>query len=583
MKEGVSVAQAQSDMTRVSAQLTKMFPDFDTGWTSRVVPLDEQMTGDVKPALLVMLGAVGFVLLIACANVANLLLARATTRQRELAVRAALGADRRRLVRQMLAESLLLSAAGGAAGLLLAWWALYGLRTVVAANLPIARLEFVGVSGWVLLFACAIAIASGLLFGVVPAMSASGTALTEALKEGGRTGTGARGARARQLFVVVETALALMLLVGAGLLMRSFLTLMRVEPGFNPSHTMTLKVTLPFADYRTPAEIIGFFDRLFARVDALPGVVASGGVSFLPLNGLGAGTSFTIEGREKPRAANAPGSEVKVVTHDYFKAMGIPLRRGRLFDGRDTAPDTRRIVVSESLVKKYFGDTDPIGQRIVLSWNNQGPDEIIGVVGDVRSTSLESEAGPASYLPPARFAYPFMTVVIRTSGNPAAVVQPFVSALHELDQNAPVSEIRPMEEVMAVSTAQRRLTMILLTIFAGVALALAAVGIYGVINYSVTQRTQEIGIRMALGAARGAVLRLVVGQAMALAVAGIAAGAAGAWLLTRLMRNLLFGVEPSDPLTFAAVAVVLAVIALAAAALPALRATKVDPAVALRP
>ena len=582
LRDGATFAQAQSDMTRVAAQLSTMFPQFDAGWTARVVPLKEQLTGDVRPALLVMLGAVGFVLLIACANVANLLLARATTRRRELAVRAALGADRRRLIRQMLTESLLLSSCGGAAGLLLAWWALYGLRTIVAEKLPIARLEFVGLSGWVLLFACAIAVGSGLLFGIVPALSASSHTLTEALKEGGRTGTGARGGRARQVFVVVETALALMLLVGAGLLVRSFVTLMRVEPGFDPSRAMTMKVTLPFASYQSPAQIIGFFDRLFARVDTLPGVVASGGVSYLPLNGLGAATSFTIEGREQPPVGDHPGSEVKVVTHDYFKAMGIPLLRGRLFDGRDTALNMRRIVVSESLVKKYFGETDPIGQRIVLSWNNPGPDEIIGVVGDVRSTSLESEASPASYLPPARFAYPFMTVVIHTSGNPAGVVASFIGALRGLDANIPVADVRPMEEVIAVSTVQRRLTMILLTIFAGVALVLAAVGIYGVISYSVTQRTQEIGIRMALGAESAAVMRMVIGQAMMLAAIGLAAGAVGAWILTRLMQKLLFGVEPSDPLTFAVVALLLASVAAGAAAIPALRATRVDPAITLR-
>jgi putative ABC transport system permease protein len=582
LKGGVSVARAQSDMTRVSALLSKMFPEFDTGWTSRVVPLGEQLTGDVRPALLVMLGAVGFVLLIACANVANLLLARATTRQRELAVRAALGADRGRLVRQMLAESMLLSLAGGAAGLVVAWWGLYGLRTVVAAELPVARLESVGLNGRVLIFACAIAVVSGLLFGIFPAISASGTALSDALKEGGRTGSGARGGRIRQAFVIVETALALVLLVGAGLLIRSFVTLMRVDPGFEPAHAMTLKVTLPTASYRSQTQMISFFDRLFARVDALPGVVAAGGISYLPLNGLGAATSFTIEGREKPPAGAEPVSEVKVVTHDFFRAMGIPLLRGRLFDGRDTAPNTRRIVVSETLARKYFAGVDPIGQKIVLSWNDKGPDEIIGVVGDVRSTSLEADAAPASYLPPARFAYPFMTVVIRAAGDPSGVVPAFVSALHGMDPNVPIADVRTMTDVIAVSTAERRLTMLMLVIFAGVALVLAAVGIYGVISYTVTQRTQEIGIRMALGAPRAQVMRMVVGQAMVLTAIGVAAGAAGAWTLTRLMQKLLFGVQPSDPLTFLGVSVLLALVAAAAAAMPGLRATRVDPVIALR-
>jgi putative ABC transport system permease protein len=581
LKDGITYSRAQDDMTRVATQLSQMFPNFDTGWTARVVPLKEQITGDVRPALLVLLGAVGFVLLIACANVANLLLARATTRQRELAVRAALGANRGRLIRQLLAESLLLSVIGGVAGLALAWWGLGLVRTVVASTVPVPRLESVGVSGWVLAFGCALALLSGLLFGVVPALTAAGATLTDALKEGGRTGTAARGARTRQAFVVIEMALALVLLVGAGLLIRSFVTLMRVDPGFDPD-AVTMKVTLPSADYRGDGQIIEFFDRLFERVDALPGVQAAGGVSFLPLNGLGAATSFSVEGREKPRAGEEPVSEVKVVTHDYFKAMGIPLLRGRLFDGRDTAPNTRRIIVSESLVKNSLGDVDPIGKRIVLGWNNEGPDEIIGVVGDVRSTSLETEPRGASYLPPARFAYPFMSVAVRTGGNGTSIVPAFIDAVHEIDPNVPVSDIRPMAEVISVSIAERRLTTIMLMMFASMALVLAAVGIYGVISYSVTQRTQEIGIRMALGARRGDVLRMVVGQAMVLTVAGIAVGAAGAFALTRLMTKLLFNVTPGDPLTFAAVAALLGGVAALASYVPGRRATRVDPVVALR-
>jgi putative ABC transport system permease protein len=582
LKDGVTFTQAQDDMTGVAGRLSAMFPDFDTGWTARVVPLKEQLTGDVRPALLVLLGAVGFVLLIACANVANLLLARATTRHRELAVRAALGADRGRLVRQLLSESLLLSVIGGLTGLALAWWALNFLRTVVATNLPIQRLEFVGINGWVLLFACAVALASGLLFGVIPAFTAAGISLTDALREGGRTGTASRGRLVRQGLVIVEIALALVLLVGAGLLARSFLSLMRVNPGFDPSRTITMRVTLPAASYQDDSQVIGFFDRLFERIDSLPGVQAAGGISFLPLNGLGAATSFSIEGREKPRAGEEPVSEVKVVTHDFFKAMGIPLLRGRLFDGRDTAPNTRRVIVSESLVTKYFGDRDPIGQRIVLSWNNQGPDEIIGVVGDVRSVSLETEPRGASYLPPARFAYPFLSVAVRTSTGGLSIVPSVINAVHELDSNVPVSQIRPMSEVIAVSTTERRLTMALLIAFSIVALVLASVGIYGVISYSVTQRTQEIGIRMALGAQPQDVLRMVVGNAMILAVVGIGLGAAGAFALTQLMTKLLFNVAPQDPATFTSVAVLLAAVAALASYIPGRRATRVDPVVALR-
>ena len=582
LKDGVTFKQAQDDMTGVASRLSAMFPNFDTGWTARIVPLKEQLTGDVRPALLVLLGAVGFVLLIACANVANLLLARATTRHRELAVRAALGADRGRLIRQLFSESLVLSVIGGIFGVALAWWALSFLRTVVATNLPIQRLEFVGINGWVLLFACAAALGSGLLFGVIPAFTAAGISLTDALREGGRTGTASRGRLVRQGLVIVEMALALVLLVGAGLLARSFLSLMRVNPGFDPSTTITMKVTLPSANYQNDNQIIGFFDRLFERIDAMPGVQSTGGISFLPLNGLGAATSFSIEGQEKPRAGEEPVSEVKVVTHDFFRAMGIPLLRGRLFDGRDTAPNTRRVIVSDTLVKKYFGERDPIGQRIVLSWNNQGPDEIIGVVGDVRSVSLETEPRGASYLPPARFAYPFMSVAVRTSTGGLSIVSSVVNAVHELDPNVPVSQIRPMSEVIAVSTTERRLTMALLMAFSVVALVLASVGIYGVISYSVTQRTQEIGIRMALGAQRRDVLQMVVGDAMILAVIGIGLGAAGAFVLTRLMTKLLFNVEPQDPMTFTSVAVLLVAVAALASYIPGRRATRVDPVVALR-
>jgi putative ABC transport system permease protein len=582
LKEKVTFVQAQGDMTRIASQLTAMFPTVDTGWTARVVPLKEQLTGDVRPALFVLLGAVGFVLLIACANVANLLLARATTRHRELAVRAALGADRRRLIWQMLSESLLLSALGGVAGVALAWWGLSFVRRVVAASVSIPRLELVSINGRVLFFAAAVAGGSCLLFGVIPALASSGTSLTDALREGGRTGTQARGRRARQTLVVVEVALALMLLVGAGLLVRSFVRLMHVNPGFDPSQTLTMKVTLPSANYRDDGQTIAFFDRLFERIDSLPGVQAAGGISFLPLNGLGAGTSFTIEGQEPPRLGEEPVSEVKVVTHDYFKAMGIPLLRGRFFDGRDAAPNTRRVIVSQSLVEKYFGDKDPIGQRIVLSWNNKGADEIVGVVGDVRSVALETQSLGASYLPPARFAYPFMSVAVKTARTGLDIVPTFLSAVHEMDPNVPVSEIRTMSEVIAVSTAERRLTMLLLIVFSGVALVLASVGIYGVINYSVTQRTQEIGIRMALGAQRRDVVRMVVGNAIILTAIGIAFGAAGAFSLTRLMGKLLFEVTPADPVTFATVAALLAFVAIIAAYLPGRRATRVDPVVALR-
>ena len=582
VKDGVSMAQAQQDMARVHAELTRRFPDFNTGWTANVVPLRQQLTGDVRPALWVMLGAVGFVLLIACANVGNLVLARATARQRELAVRAALGASRARLIRQMLAESVLLSLAGAAAGLVLAWWATVALRTTVAERLPIARLDQVGIDGKVLLFTVAAALVCAFLFGIAPALTSAGARLTDTLKDGGRSGSAARGARVRSVFVVVEMALALILLVGAGLLLRSFVALLSVDPGFDPSRTMTVKVSIPQSKYTDAAQQQAFFDRLFERLDGLPGVTAAGGTSYLPLAGLGSATGFEIVGKPKPGPGQAPVTDVRVITHNYFKAMGIPLVKGRAFDTRDTAKGTRRVIINQTLAVKYFPGEDPIGKAIVVNWNDTAPDEIVGVVGDVRQQELETEARATIYWPPSRFTYPFMTIAIRTAGDPRAIVSPAIAALHEMDPNVAGADVKTMEDVIDVSVAQRRLTMLLLSIFAGLALVLAGVGIYGVISYSVTQRTQEIGIRMALGAQRTKVLRMVVGQAMSLAIVGVAVGAVGAWLLSRLMQKLLYGVTASDPVTFVAVSGLLAAVAALAASVPGLRATRVDPAIALR-
>jgi putative ABC transport system permease protein len=582
LKDGVTMAQAQADMVRVHQELTRRFPDFNTGWTANVVPLREELTGTVKPALWVMLGAVGFVLLIACANVGNLVLARATARQRELAVRAALGAGRGRLIRQMLVESLLLSIMGSTAGLLVAWWSVVALRTTIADRVPIARLDQVSIDGTVLLFTAGAALVSALLFGIAPALTSAGARLTESLKDGGRSGSAARGARIRSVVVVVETALALILLVGSGLLLRSFVAIMRVDPGFDPAHTMTVKVSIPTAKYRDAAQQQAFFNQLFEKLDALPGVTAAGGTSFLPIAGLGAATGFQIVGQPKPSAGQEPVTDVRVVTHDYFKAMGVPLLRGRTFDSRDAGTNVRRVIVNQALARKHFPNEDPIGKSIIVSWNDEGADEIVGVVGDVRQQDLETEARATIYWPPGRFTYPFMSVAIRTAGDPRTVVAGTVAALHELDPNVAAADVKTMDAVIDASVAQRRLTMLLLSIFAVVALVLAAVGIYGVIGYSVSQRTQEIGIRMALGAQRATVLRMVVGQAMLLAALGIAAGAGGAWGLTRLMQKLLFGVEPSDPATFVGVAGILALVAAVAASIPGLRATRVDPVIALR-
>ena len=581
LKPGVTFARAQEDMTRIAADLTGKFPDFNTGWTARVVPLRDQLTGEVRPSLAVLAGAVAFVLLIACANVANLLMALATARQRELAVRAALGAGRARLIRQLLAESLVLSMAGGFCGLLLAWWALNFLRAVVAEQLPIQRLEMVGIDGWVLAFTLGASLLSGLVFGVVPAVSAAGINLNDSLKEGGRTGSATRGNRTRSTFVVVEIALALVLLVGAGLLMRSFKHLLDVNPGFDPSRTVTMRLSLPSARYSGEGRREQFFSRFFEHVDALPGVDASGSISWLPLSGAGAATSMVIVGQPTPPKGQEPVTDVRVISHEYLKAMGVPLLKGRLFNERDTTDLKGRVVINETMARRYWPGEDPIGKHVRINWDDV-EDEVIGVVGDVKHASLDGEVRAMTYWPYARNPYGTMTIAVRTAREAPVLVNAIAGVVRQLDPDLVVANIKTMEEVVANSVAERRLTMVLLTIFAGAALLLAAVGIYGVVAYSVTQRTQEIGIRMALGAQRGDVLGMVVGQAMVLTIAGIGAGALGALVLTRLMTTLLFNVKPADPLTFAAVAGLLAAVTALASYLPGRRATRVDPVVALR-
>ncbi|MET0212802.1 MAG: ABC transporter permease, partial [Vicinamibacterales bacterium] len=482
LKPGVTATRAQLDMTRVSANLTEMFPAFNTGWTSRVVLIREQLTGDIRPALIVLGAAVAFVLLIACANVANLLLARATARQRELAVRAALGAGRARLVRQLLAESLVLSGIGGFCGLLLAWWALRFLRAVVAERLPIQRLEMVGIDPYVLLFTLAASLVCGLVFGAVPALTASGSTLTDSLKDGGRTGSGSRGKRTRSAFVIVEVALALVLLVGAGLLLRSFVRLLDRSPGFDASRTITMRISLPQARYGGDGQRAQFLDRFFQQVDALPGVQASGAISFLPLTGLGAATSMQIVGQPVPPQGQEPVTDVRVITHGYLKTMGVPLLKGRLFNEQDAFDAKGRVVINETMALKHWPGEDPIGKRVRIAWDSL-EDEVIGVVGDVRHAGLDGEIRPMTDWPYARNPYGTMTVTVRTAADPNRIVTSIAGLVRQLDPELALANVKTMDEVVSDSVAQRRLTMLLLTIFAGAALLLAAVGIYGVIAY----------------------------------------------------------------------------------------------------
>jgi putative ABC transport system permease protein len=581
LRPGVTLERAQQDMTRVSADLTRLFPDFNTGWTSRVVSVREQLTGDVRPALLVLAGAVAFVLLIACANVANLLLARTASRRRELAVRTALGANRRHIVRQLLSESLVLAAAGGALGLLVAWLAVEAFRTVVAGRLPVQRLDAVSVDATVLLFALAATASSAAIFGLVPALTATAGALGDALKDGGRGGSSGR-TRARSVLVVVEVALALVLLVGAGLLLRSFGRLAGVDPGFDPRQTMTFRLALSGQRYNADGQMGLFFDRLFEDIQRLPGVAAAGAVSTLPLTGLGAATSYEVVGAPRPSRGEEPVADVRVITHEYLRAMRIPLLRGRLFNERDKGDLTNRVVVSQALAQRHWPGEDPIGKRIRISWSDNREDEIIGVVGDVRHAGLDVAPRAMTYWPYGRNPYGTMHVAVLTEGDAAATARSVTALIRQLDPDLAVAEMRTMQSVVDDSVGRERVTMLLLATFAGASLVLAAVGIYGVIAFGVTQRTAEIGIRMALGADRGTVLLMIVRQGLTLACAGIAGGTAIAAALTRLMSGLLYDLEPHDPLTFGAVAVLLILVAGAAALVPARRATRVDPAVTLR-
>jgi putative ABC transport system permease protein len=582
LKPGVTVAQAQADMDAITGRLTAQFPEFNTGWASNVVPLQRQMVGRVRPALLTLVAAVGAVLLIACANVANLLLARGASRQRELAVRAALGAGRGRLVRQLLAESLALASLGAAAGLLLAWWGVAALRVAADAGVALPRANEIALDGRVVLFAVGLSVLTAVLFGLAPALAAAGLDLHGALKDGGRAGDAARGGRLRSVFVVVEVALALVLLAGAGLLIRSFARLLDVNPGFRPEQTLSAKVSLPGVKYDNDEKVIRFFDDLMRRLEALPGVRAAGGVSFLPLTGLAAATGFEIVGRPKPPLGEGPVCDVRVATGHYFSAMDIPLIAGRVFDEGDSREKTRLVIINQTMARQYWPDESPLGRRIVVSWNDPGPDEIVGVVGDVHHYGLETAPRPMIYWPPGRFAYPWTAVVVRGTRDPTSLVPAIVREVHAMDSNLPVADVRTLDTVVSRSVAERRLVMAILAGFAAMAATLAAIGIYGVMAYAVAQRTREIGVRMALGARSRDILRLVLGRALALAGVGVAIGAVAALALTRFMTMLLFDTEPTDPAVFAAVAAGLVLVAIAASLLPGRSAARVDPLVALR-
>jgi putative ABC transport system permease protein len=582
LKPGVTLAQAQNEMNIIGARLEQQYPEFDTNWGVNIVPLRTQSTGEIRRPLLILLGAVGFVLLIACANVANLLLARASSRRKEIAVRAGLGATRWRIARQLLTESLLLSMVGGGFGLLLAWW---GTRALIALSpAGLMDLHNVSVNLPVLGFTFVLTLLTGIVFGLVPALEAARFDLNDSLKEGGKNiGGGSRSHRLRNVFVVTQVALALVLLVGAGLFMKSLSRLRSVDPGFNSDNLLTMRVSLPPRKYDADPKVMDFFNRTIEQLRALPGVEAVGAINTLPFAGPHSGTSVEVEGQPKPPPGQKLTTGICVTDANYFPAMQIPLKRGRLFTQQEAEETRHVVVVNEAFARKILPGQDPLGQRVTISMRDvEVPTEIIGVVGDTKHLGLDTETEVMAYWPQPELVYSSMTLVIRTQGDPASIAPAARNVIRTIDPEQPVGEVSTMESLLARSIARSRFNTTLLLVFSLVALVMAAVGIYGVMSYSVLQRTHEIGVRMALGAQQSDVLKLVVKQGVILGLIGVAAGLIASFGLTRLIATLLFEVTATDKTTFAAVAMGSFLVTLIACYIPARRAAKVDPVIALR-
>jgi putative ABC transport system permease protein len=580
LKPGVTRQQAQADVDSIAANNTAS-TQLELHMGMLAIPLPEVATRGVRPTLFILLGAVGFVLLIACANVANLLLAKSAGRQKEIAVRSALGASRFRLIRQLLTESVLLALMSGVLGVALASWGVALLVSAATGNIP--RAAEIRVDGRVLGFTLLIAIVTGVIFGLAPALQASRVDLNDALKDTARgSGGGSRRARVRGVLVVTEVALSVILLIGAGLLMRSFLRLRNVDTGFNPANLLVATINLPASRYSEPAQRVGFYRRLSEDLASLPGVTSVGIVQGLPLTGYDARTPMAIDGRAVLPLPERPIVSVNVVGLDYFKTMGVPLLEGRFFTEHDNESSPLAALINRSFARRFFPDEDPIGKRLLPGGTQRQPREIVGVVGDVRQIGLDTSPAEGFYLCSNQGPQLAMNVVIRTDGAPLALRDAVRSRVVGIDKDQPIATLETMEEVVSRSISNQRFTLLLLGLFASVALVLAAIGIYSVMAYTVTQRTGEIGLRMALGAQTRDVLKLVVGQGLSTALIGIAVGLAGAFALTRLMTSLLFSVTATDPMTFVAIPLILTGVALAACFVPARRAAKVDPMVALR-
>jgi putative ABC transport system permease protein len=590
LKAGVTLQQAQAELDAISNRLAQEYPNDNKGWGAIAIPMRDDLVGDVRPALLILLGAVALVLLIACANVANLMLARALSRRKEVAVRTALGATRRRLLQQALSETLLLAFAGGTLGLVFAHYGVILIVKFLAQRLP--RSNEIALDGWVLVFTLGISLLTGFAAGLLPALRMSKADLNEALKQGlGRTAADSGGGRTRNVLVVSEVALSLMLLIGAGLLIRSLWALHHVNPGFDPSRVVTMAVSVPPGKFAEPQQQIGYFGRVLDRVRSLPGVQSVGLIDILPLSDDGSHQPISVEGRPPAPMADLPEVDVRLISPGYMSAMHISLLNGRDVDDSDVAGRPGAVLISESMAKSFWPNEDAIGKHLTLYFFPDVPRVVVGVVADVKMTALnETQPAPTLYFPLAQLSpvrgaawrsIP-MSLAVRTSAAPLSVLPAITGAIRETDVDVPLLNIRTMDDSVSASLAPERFTMLLLGSFAGLALLLAVVGIYGVMSYSVSRRTNEIGIRVALGASRGDVLLLVVRQAMLLALVGAAIGIAGALALSRLMASQLYGVRPTDPVTFISVAALLLIVALAASYLPARRAMRVEPMAALR-
>jgi putative ABC transport system permease protein len=585
IKPGVTLQQAQAEMTTIATRLQQQYPETNTSIGAVVTPLHEHVVGNIKPALLILLGAVAFVLLIACANVANLLLARAAVRQKEIALRLALGAGRTRLIRQFLTESVLLATFGGGIGLLLSILGLSVLKRFIPPN--ISQAQAITIDAKVLIFTVLVSLVTGLIFGLAPATQAANFNLNDTLKESGRdSAAGSRGNRIRGLLVISEVAVSFILLIGAGLLINSFLHLRNVDPGFRAERALTMKIVLPEVRYADNEQRGVFYRELIRRVETLPGVVSAAVATSLPLTETGNSVGVSIEGRADPAPDRVPIVITRMISPRYFETMGIPLLKGRAFTEGDKADSPAVIVVSETTARTFWPGGDPLGKHLKVGFPSTSANKwltVVGVVKDVRQYELVLEPKPQMYLPftQANFFEP-RALVVKTNLEPLSLAATVRKTVWEIDKDQPVSDIASMETIVSESVARQRFSMLLLGVFAGLALVLAAVGIYGVMSYSVAQRTHEIGIRMALGAQRSDVLKMTVGEGLRLVATGVVIGLGAALILSQVMSSLLFGVSANDPTTFITISLILVSVAVLASYVPALRATRVDPMFALR-